>query len=422
MDIPDEDARYIEQIGKNAKAASLKLRMASTEKKNRALANLIGLLESHRAEIRAANALDVENAEVNGLSAAMIDRLIISEKTIASMIQSLEDIIGLKDPVGEIVEGWVLPNGLQITRQRIPIGVVAIIYESRPNVTVDVGALGIKSSNAVILRGGKEAMESNKYLNQLFQKAIRDAGMDPHSISLVEKSDRSLMVHLLKQKNSIDLIVPRGGEGLIRFVYEHSLIPVVAHDKGVVHYYIHKSARREIVNEVLLNAKVQRPGVCNAAETVILDSEYPDIPGVLKSLTDAGVILHGDARTKERLKDFPLADLTEEGYHREYLSLDISVRLADTPEEALSHILEYTSYHSEAIMAEDYSVIEKFIRALDSAALFVNCSTRFHDGGQFGLGAEVGISTGKLHARGPMGLRDLTTTQYIVRGNGQIRS
>lgn len=425
-EISENDIRYIETLGKNAAIASRHLRLASTEQKNTALENLIQLIEENHSEIQKTNAIDVENAGMNGLSDAMIDRLILNEKTISSMIQSLRDIIALKDPVGEIDEGWVLPNGIKITKQRIPIGVVAIIYESRPNVTIDVGALGLKSSNAVILRGGKEAIESNKMLNHLFQKALRTAGLNSYSIQLIEKTDRKLMTFLMRQKDFIDLIVPRGGEGLIRFVFENSLIPVVAHDKGVVHYYIHKSAKEEIVNEIILNAKTQRPGVCNAVETILIDPEYPDIAGMLHTLKDKGVKFYGDVRTQERLKNMALDeisvnDLTEEGYHKEYLSLDVSLKIVDSLEAAIEHIYTYTSYHSEAILAEDYSIIEKFVSSLDSAAIFVNTSTRFHDGGQFGLGAEVGISTGKLHARGPMGLKDLTTIKYVVRGEGQIR-
>ncbi|MDH4262664.1 MAG: glutamate-5-semialdehyde dehydrogenase [Spirochaetia bacterium] len=425
MELSSEDLHYIQQLGKNARKASIELRSIGTDKKNNALLKLAEMLDNERAAIKLANSQDVENAQQESLSPALIDRLILSDKSIDSMIQSLNEIVSLKDPVGEIISGWTQPNGLNIKKVRVPIGVIAIIYESRPNVTIDVAALGLKSSNAVILRGGKEAIHSNKILTQLFQKSVRLENISTSSVQLVEHTQRNLLYGLLRLKNDIDLIVPRGGEGLINFVSQNSLIPVIKHDKGVCHMYLHNSSDKEKAIPVVINSKVQRPGVCNALETLLLDKDLPYAEEVLLALVEHGVNLHGDTLTREFYENLNnkiiIHNLTDEGYHKEYLSLDISIKVVDSLEGAISHINEYSSLHSEAIISESYSAIEIFLNKLDSAALLVNTSTRFHDGGQFGLGAEVGISTGKLHCRGPMGLSDLTTAKYIVSGNGQIR-
>lgn len=421
MELNREDQQYIENLAKKAKTASVQLRGVHTTQKNAALAALAELLDAERSEIKLANSQDVENAQSEGLSDAMIDRLVISDKVIDSMITSLHDIIALKDPVGEVVSGSVLPNGLDLRKIRTPIGVVAIIYESRPNVTVDVGALGLKSSNAVILRGGKEAIHSNKILSRLFQKALHQASIPIDAIQLVEHTRRVLMVELLRRDKEVDLVVPRGGAGLIRFVSENSIIPVVKHDKGVCHVYVHHSADQAKAIGIAVNSKVQRPGVCNAAETLIVDQSCVFQKELFEALREKDVILRADAKTRDLYPDFAFESLGKEGYDTEYLALEMSVKIVDSLEGAISHIEEYSSAHSEAIIAEDFSVIQTFLGSLDSAALFVNASTRFHDGGQFGLGAEVGISTQKLHCRGPMGLSDLTTTKYIVTGNGQIR-
>lgn len=417
-----DEQSYIDSLGRQARNASLQLRQTKTEQKNNALFALVELIEKHRSDIKEHNNRDIEEAQINGLSEAMVDRLILNDKAIDGLQKSLQEIAMLKDPVGEIVDGWVLPNGLNLRKTRIPIGVVAIIYESRPNVTVDVGALGLKSSNAVILRGGKEAVHSNKFLTALFQKALSQVKLPADSIQLVDKTQRHLMHGLLRATDYIDLIVPRGGEGLIRFVSENSLIPVVKHDKGVCHIFIHKTADPQMASDIVMNAKTQRPGVCNAVETILFDKDFEHTGKILLELKDAGVTLHGDTKTIETLPEHKIEPLTEDGYHTEYLSLNVSVKLVDDTAAAIKHIQTYTSDHSEAIVAESYHDIEQFSKALDSAAIFVNCSTRFHDGGQFGLGAEVGISTGKLHARGPMGLSDLTTTKFVVTGTGQIRS
>ena len=421
MELSAVEKNYIQQLARDARKASLELRCTGTDKKNEALKTLADFLDKERTEIKLQNSQDVEIAQQESLSGAMIDRLILSDKVIDSMITSLHEIISLKDPVGELVSGWTQPNGLKIQKVRVPIGVICIIYESRPNVTIDVAALGLKSSNAVILRGGKEAIHSNKILTHLFQKAMKARGIPLSSVQLLEQTQRTLLYGLLRMKNDIDLIVPRGGEGLIQFVTENSLIPVIKHDKGVCHVYLHQTADREKAIPIVINAKVQRPGVCNALETLLLDKSLPYAQDVLRALIQEGVTLHGDVMSREFYKDIPIQNLTEEGYHKEYLSLDISIKPVDGLDAAIAHINEYSSQHSEAIISESHAAIETFLQRLDSAALFVNTSTRFHDGGQFGLGSEVGISTGKLHCRGPMGLADLTTTKYIVSGNGQIR-
>ncbi len=371
--------------------------------------------------IKQENKKDIIQAQENNLSQAMIDRLEISDKVFNSILESIQDIIYLKDPVGEIVDGWRLENGIEIQKVRIPIGVLCIIYESRPNVTIDVAALGFKSSNSVILRGGKEAIHSNKILTLCFKNALKKNNFSSDILQLVENPDRDLMKELLKQNLYIDLVVPRGGEALIKFVSENSLIPVVKHDKGVCHAYIHKSASYEQAKKIILNAKTQRPGVCNAIETLLIDKDCTFKEDILNSLIKEDVILHADIDTKKSISNINFQDLTNEKYQKEYLSLDISIKEVDNYQEAIEHILENTSSHSELIITEDLSVARLFLLSLDSAGIFINCSTRFHDGGQFGFGAEVGISTGKLHARGPMGIADLTTTKYIVTGDGQIR-
>ncbi|MDH4198871.1 MAG: glutamate-5-semialdehyde dehydrogenase [Spirochaetia bacterium] len=421
MELSNQENTYIQKLVKDAKKAGIELRTAGTVKKNAALKYLADLLDFERAEIKLINSQDIEIAQQESLPEAMIDRLMISDKVIDSMIKSLHDIIALKDPVGEIISGSTLPNGLNLRKIRVPIGVIGIIYESRPNVTIDVGALCLKSSNAVILRGGKEAILSNKKLAQLFQSALKSQSIPFGAVQLLEQTQRNLMYAMLRMQKEIDLIVPRGGEGLIHYVVENSLIPVIKHDKGVCHIYVHKTADIEKAIPVILNSKIQRPGVCNAAETLILDKSLAWAQDALKTLIENGVTLHGDTMTREYFGNIAMDNLTDEGYHKEYLSLDISVKVVDDMTSAIHHINEYSSGHSEAIIAEDYSAIEVFLQKMDSAALFVNASTRFHDGGQFGLGAEVGISTGKLHCRGPMGLADLTTSKYIVTGNGQIR-
>ncbi|MCS6985569.1 MAG: glutamate-5-semialdehyde dehydrogenase [Leptospiraceae bacterium] len=416
---------YAELLAKEARKASFQLRYLPTEKKNRVLHTLAALLKSHRLEIKEANAQDLHQARENQLKESLIERLILNDKAIDLLIRAVEDIIALPDPVGEVIEGKRLPNGLELRKVRIPLGVIAVIYESRPNVTVDVAALCLKSGNAVILRGGKEAYHSNKILAELFQKALWQEQLSEHAVQFVETVEREFIGELVQLRQYIDLVVPRGGEALIRYVTENSLVPVVKHDKGVCHVYVHPSANYHQAETIVLNAKTQRPGVCNAAECLILHRDWPYAAQLLGALHQSGVLLRGDEATRQWVSSLSPTllcyELTEEGYSREYLALEMSVKVVDRLEEAISHILQYGSQHSEAIIAREIEAIRHFCEALDSAAIFINCSTRFHDGGEFGLGAEVGIATGKLHVRGPMGLRDLTTFQYIVWGDGHIR-
>ncbi len=420
--ISQEDQNYILGVAQQAKEASLSLTSLGSELKNQVLNELAQELEGEVKEICCVNEQDLEQAKRNQLSDAMVDRLTINQQTIHGMIESLHDIIRLQDPIYQVIDGFRTSHDLHIHKVRIPIGVLAVVYESRPNVTIDVGALALKSSNAVILRGGKEAIHSNRMLAKLFQKALKKYNVPIHAIQLVTKTPRVLMSYLLKQNDYIDLVIPRGGKALINFVHEHSNIPVVKHDKGVCHMYIHSSADKNMAVRVLLNAKTQRPGVCNAVETAIFDRSFPYIKECLQALSDTNVILHGEEAVSKELPNHSIMQLTQEGYDMEYLSLNISIKLVDNVDEAIRHIQHHTSLHSEAIISQDYSTIQKFLAHLNSSALFVNASTRFHDGGQFGFGAEVGISTGKLHSRGPMGLVDLTTYKYIVQGVGQIRT
>jgi len=422
MEITTEEQQYIDSMVERSHEAGIRLRDVDTKAKNQALIVLAGLIDENREAIKKTNIQDVEEATKQGLSEAMVSRLVLDNKEIDLMIQSLREIAALNDPVGEIVMGKTLPNGLQLRKVRVPIGVIAVIYESRPNVTVDVGALGLKSSNAIILRGGKEAINSNKILASLFQNALSEVGLPSNAVQLFDRTSRHLMDALMKKEKEVDLIVPRGGEGLIRYVTENSRVPVIKHDKGVCHVYIDKSASPQKAEAIIDNAKTQKPGVCNAAETLLIDKEYLHGAQLLSFLQERGVSLHADNETSDFFNSINFEPLTEEGYDHEYLSLDLSVRVVDGLAGAIEHINRYTSYHSEAVVAEDYTVTRTFLQKLDSAALFVNASTRFHDGGQFGFGAEVGISTGKLHSRGPMGLQDLTSTKFIVEGNGHIRT
>lgn len=415
---------YILRIADDALEISAALRQASTGQKNGTLTALADLLQENRADLKAENARDVAYARETGLEASLIDRLTLTDKVIDSMTKATLEIAALPDPVGEIIEGRTLASGVRLTKMRSPLGVVALIYESRPNVTIDVGALCLKSGNAAILRGGKEALHSNRALTKLFQDALRSQNLPGAAIQLIEKTERQLIIDLVRCTRQIDLVVPRGGEALIKFVTENSLIPVVKHDKGVCNIYVEHDAPLAMAREIVLNAKTQRPGVCNAAECLLIHKDWPHSPELLKAITAAGVTLHSDGPGIDKCRSMGAEAqpfLNDLGFGHEYLSLDLSVRFVDDLDEAVIHILDYGSKHSEAIITENLALAQKFVDALDSAAVFVNASTRFHDGGEFGLGAEVGIATGKLHVRGPMGLRDLTTTRYVAIGQGQIR-
>jgi glutamate-5-semialdehyde dehydrogenase len=379
-------------------------------------------LGSQAKTILEANAADSADATKAGLSAAMIDRLTLSAAGIEKMAQQVREIADLRDPVGEIIEGYVRPNGLRIERVRVPIGVILVIYESRPNVTSDVAALCLKSGNAAILRGGKESLRTNLAIHRAIADTVKSQGLPADAVQMVETSDRDLLAALLREDRSIDLVVPRGGEGLIRAVAEQSRIPVIKHYKGVCHVYVDDLADLAMAAEICFNAKVQRPGVCNAMETMLVHKNVAArfLPRICKRLVKAGVELRGCERTRAVWPDAKPA--AEEDWYAEYLDLILAVRVVDDIEQAIEHIAQYGSNHTDAIVSEDVRRIQQFVRDVDSSSVMVNTSTRFSDGGEYGLGAEVGISTDKLHARGPMGVRDLTTYKWVVTGCGQLRT
>jgi len=401
--------------------AANQLVRVSSDQKNAALCAIAASLEKEAAFIKQENGKDLVRAQEKGLSAAMIDRLTVKDETIAAMVSGLRDVVGLNDPVGTMSPTWIRPNGLQVARMRIPLGVIGIIYESRPNVTVDAAGLCLKAGNAVILRGGSEAFYSNQALAQIIQRALASTQLPPTAVQVVAVWEREAVLALLKQEESVDLIIPRGGEGLIRFVVQHSKIPVLKHYKGVCHVYVDDDADFEMAREICLNAKVQRPGVCNAMETLLVHQAAAEafLPEMAQRLAEAGVEIRGCDKTcrivaaaqKARESDWPA----------EYLDLILAIKVIDDMDEAISHITKYSSRHTEAIVTRSYDRAKRFVREVDSSVVLVNASTRFNDGGQLGLGAEIGISTSKLHAFGPMGLEELTTTKFVVQGEGQIR-
>ncbi|EMO79286.1 glutamate-5-semialdehyde dehydrogenase [Leptospira kirschneri str. 200801774] len=414
-----KEIEYVQDLCSRAKKASKILKQLSSSKKNKILLSLADILEKRKTEILSANELDLKDGKEKQLSSALMDRLLLNEKRIFTMASAVREIAALPDPIGEVTRGITLPNGLELVTRRVPLGVVMVIYESRPNVTIDVGALSFKSGNACILRGGSEAFYSNEILIKLFHEILIKEEVDIGSVTFVDKTDRSFMIPFLQQTSLIDIVVPRGGEGLIRFVSENSKIPVVKHDKGVCNLYIDQDADPEKVIPIVVNSKVQRPGVCNSTENLILHNGYPFRKELLEALAKEGVELLLDPSA---LTLYPKGKpAKEQDYLEEFLDLRLSVKTVSSLEEALTFIEKTSSGHTEAIVTEDLNTARIFTNSLDSAALFINCSTRFHDGGEFGLGAEVGISTGKLHVRGPMGLVHLTTTTTYVTGNGQIR-
>ncbi|EMN50319.1 glutamate-5-semialdehyde dehydrogenase [Leptospira interrogans str. L1207] len=414
-----KEIEYVQDLCSRAKKASKVLKQLSSSKKNKILLSLADLLEKRKAEILLANELDLKDGKEKKLSSALMDRLLLNEKRIFSMASAVREIAALPDPIGEVTRGITLPNGLELVTRRVPLGVVMVIYESRPNVTIDVGTLSFKSGNACILRGGSEAFYSNEILMKLFHEILIKEEIDIGSVVFVDKTDRSFMIPFFQQTSLIDIVVPRGGEGLIRFVSENSKIPVVKHDKGVCNLYIDQDADPEKVIPIVINSKVQRPVVCNSTENLILHNGYPFRKELLEALAKEGVELLLDPSS---LALYPKGKpVKQQDYLEEFLDLRLSVKTVSSLEEALAFIEKTSSGHTEAIVTEDLNTARIFTNSLDSAALFINCSTRFHDGGEFGLGAEVGISTGKLHVRGPMGLVHLTTTTTYVTGNGHIR-
>jgi len=409
-------------IGQRARQAARLLATASPAAKTDALHAMAEGLRAAADDIQAANRADLEAARQAGLSPAMIDRLTLTPERLEKMARSVDEIADLRDPVGEVLEGYVRPNGLRIQRVRVPIGVVLTIYESRPNVTSDVAALCLKSGNAVILRGGKESLRSNLAIHRALAEALAAHDLPADAVQMIDTPDRGLLAALLRQDQTIDLVVPRGGEALIRAVTEGSTIPVIKHYKGVCHVYVDDLADLDMAEAICYNAKVQRPGVCNAMETMLVHRHVAArfLPRICRRLTEAGVRLRGCETTRRFWPDAEPA--TEDDWFAEYLDLVLAIRVVEDIEEAIEHIETYGSHHTDAIVSEDIRRIQRFVQAVDSSSVMVNTTTRFSDGGEYGLGAEVGISTDKLHARGPMGCRDLTTYKWVVVGNGQLRT
>lgn len=410
----------MEEILKNVKEASRVIATLKGETKRKVLNEMADRLEKYASEIIEANKKDLEYAKENNLSSALIDRLLLNENRVKSMADALRDIAKLKDPVGKVIDGWSIDNGLQIQKVKIPIGVIGIIYESRPNVTSDAAGLCFMSGNACILKGGKEAYHSNTVIIEILRYVLEKNHLPTDAVSILPDYSRSGVEWLIKQDKYVDLIIPRGGEKLIKFVSENSKVPVVKHDKGLCHVYVHKDADLKKAVKIAINAKVQRPGVCNAMETLLVDRNIAGefLPKIKEEMEKNEVELRGCDITLEYIDIKPAS---EEDWHTEYLDKILSIKVVDNLEDAIEHIEKYGSGHSDSIVTENYSAAEEFLNRVDSACVYVNASTRFTDGGVFGFGAEVGISTNKLHARGPMGIDDLTTYKYKILGNGQVR-
>ena len=425
----DLDA-YCGSLAEHARAAGRRLATVSGERRDAALRRIADGLEAQAATIIEANGNDLANAEKFGLTDAMVDRLRLDEARIGKMAASVRQIAGQVDPVGQVIEGYVRPNGLKIEKTRVPLGVVLFIYESRPNVTSDAAALCVKSGNALILRGGKEAIHSNGAIAEVIRNALAAEGLDENAVQLVQTTDREAVGKLLRLEELIDVVIPRGGEGLIRAVVEQSHIPVIKHYTGNCHVYVDEHAlgmdHAEVV-DVAVNAKVQRPGVCNAAESMLFHQATGELlKAVCAKLDAAGVEVRGCERTLAAVKDVVAAErlkaATEEDWVTEFLAPIVAIKVVDSLDEAVDHINRYGSHHTDAILSGDIRAADAFVAGVDSGNVMVNCSTRFSDGGEYGLGAEIGISTDKLHARGPMGALDLTTYKWIVRGHGQVRT
>jgi glutamate-5-semialdehyde dehydrogenase len=410
------------ELGRRAKEASRIMATLKTEVKNNALAAMAESLILHADKILAANEKDMSAASGRGVSSAIIDRLMLNTPRIKEMAEALEDIAILPDPVGETIKGWRVPNGLNIKLVRVPLGVVGVIYEARPNVTVDAAGLCLKSGNAVILRGGSLAKHSNSILTEVIARAAEEAGLPRGAIQSVKSTSREAAAELMRLEGYLDLLVPRGGPDLIKTVLETATVPVLYAGAGNCHVYVDKDADLEMARRIVINAKCQRPSVCNAAETLLVHKEVAEafLPVVIKELQERGVEILGDSRVREIVSGIGKA--TEDDWYKEYLELKLAVGVVDSVSEAINHINKYGTMHSEAIITSNYEAARRFIEEVDAAAVYVNASTRFTDGGQFGLGAEIGISTQKLHARGPMGLTALTSTKFVVEGTGQIRS
>ena len=416
----------VNALGEAAQKASRKLARLSTEDKNRVLLKLAGLLRSDQAGVLSANQEDYQEAKTDGLDESLLDRLLLTSDRLNGTADEIQRVAELPDPIGEVIETTSLPNGLITSRRRVPLGVVGSIYESRPNVTVDIFGLCLKSGNACILRGGKETIRSNTALVALLRKALTDAGVTTDAVQFLDNPDRALVDAMLKMDEYIDLLVPRGGASLVKFVAENATMPAVTGGIGVCHTYVDRAADLEMAAEIVHNAKVRRPSICNALDTVLISAEIAaeGLPIIAKELTASGVELHCDNRALSILgPDAPGKALpaNEDDWGKEFLALIAAVKVVDSLDDALEHIETYGSGHSEAIITEDDSAATRFMDEVDAAAVYVNASTQFTDGGQFGLGAEVGISTQKFHARGPMGLKELTSYKWVIVGKGQVR-
>ena len=411
----------IKLLCQRAKAASRKMAILDPKVKARALKSMAKALINNSSYIIGENVKDVENARKNNISKALIDRLTLDEKRVKAMADSLAEISRLKDPVGQVLETRSRPNGLLIKKVRVPIGVILVIYESRPNVTSDCAGLSLKSGNCVILRGGSDAINSNRAIFGILNNEALKSKLPEGAITMIEKTDRSVVDLLLAQEGLIDLVMPRGGESLIREVSKNSRIPVIKHYKGVCHTYVDEYADLDMAMHICFNAKVQRPGVCNAMETMLVNKKIAKkfLPSIIKRFKDAGVEIRGCSETINIVSGIKKAN--EEDWYTEYLDLILSVKVVNNIDEAIEHIMKYGSYHSDAIVTNDKKTAERFLNEVDSACVYVNASTRFTDGGQFGKGAEIGISTDKIHARGPVGVEELTSYKYVIYGKGQVR-
>ena len=413
---------YIEQLGEKALEAKRKIATASTGEKNKVLEAIAQVLLKNSDAILAENEKDIANARDNGISETMVDRLRLTKERIKGIADACMELVNLEDPVGEVLQGSVRPNGMRITKVRVPMGVIGIIYESRPNVTVDAGALCLKSGNAAILRGGKEAIHSNMILVNLMQRALETSGFAKETIQLVEDTSREVSTQMMQANGYIDVLIPRGGAGLIQAVVQNATVPVIETGTGNCHIYVDDSADLEMAVQITDNGKTQRPSVCNALETCLVHKDVADkfLPMLQKVFEKHQVEIRGCERTKAILGDSVVL-ATPQDYATEFLDYIMSIKVVDSIEEAIAHIRKYSTGHSECIITESYRHAEQFQKEIDSACVYVNCSTRFTDGGEFGLGAEIGISTQKLHVRGPMGLKELTTMKYLINGSGQIR-
>lgn len=408
-------------MGQNAKKASYELGISSTKEKDTALIFMAEELVNSKEEIIKANEMDLEAARAKGTSETMLDRLALNDARIEGMADGLKDVVKLQDPIGEVISMWQRPNGLQIGQKRVPLGVIGIIYEARPNVTCDAAGLCLKAGNAVILRGGSEAINSNKAVVGALTKGIQRAGLPKECVQLVEDTSREVATEMMKLDEFIDVLIPRGGAGLIQSVLKNATVPVIETGTGNCHIYVDEDCDFEMAKNIAVNAKASRPSVCNAAEKLLVNEKIADsfLPIVIKALRENGVAVKGDEAAQAIIDD--IEEANEDDWGKEYLDYIMAVKIVQDVDEAIAHINKYGTGHSEAIVTESYKNSQKFLQRVDAAAVYVNASTRFTDGSEFGFGAEIGISTQKLHARGPMGIKELTTIKYIVYGNGQIR-